>query len=452
MRLALLAAALLLTLAAAADAATVTVRPAGQYDEVHYGAAPGETNRVLVAYAGDARSVTITDSGAPITAMAPCVAVDAHTARCTKRPEATVEWLQSTRVELGDGADEVHTTRPGPASIGGVIALGGPGDDLLDGGAGSDTLDGGGGTDVLLGGEENDALTDGDADTTANADVLDGGAGADTVSYARRSAPVRVTLGDALPDGAPGEGDTVRGVEGATGGTGNDRLIGDAGANRLLGGAGDDTLVGDPAAGTPAAAAGRNTTARTAADPRATTARASAAAGDTLRGGAGDDTVRGGAGDDDLRGDRGTDLITCGRGIDLVHEPKRGERLERACEAIRYAFDVAREDSLLFSPHPYATSPATARFSIGCPERERLDGEPSRCTGTLTLREASSARRLIGRGILAGRFGRDAPPVRVALTALGRRLAQRHAGVDVTATIAGRGLQTRSWTFPLRVR
>jgi hypothetical protein len=405
----------MLALPAAAEGATVTVRLAGQYDEVHYVAGAGEANRVVVAYAGDARTVTITDPGATIAAAAPCVAVDPHTAVCTKRPAADVEWLQSTRVELGDGADEVRTTRPGPAPIGGVIALGGPGDDRLDGGAGADVLDGGGGTDVLLGGDEFDVLSDGDADGAAGPDRLDGGAGRDTVSYAQRSAAVHVDLADAGPDGAPGEGDTVRGVESATGGAGADRLVGDAGRNELAGGAGDDTLVG-------------------------------ADEDDVLFGGAGADTLRGGSGADILGGERGTDLVSCGRGIDLVHEPKRGEWLETGCETIRYAFGVAREDSLLFSPHPYAPT----RFSIGCPQREALDGEPSRCDGTLTLREAGSARRLIGRGRLVGRFGREAPPVRVALTALGRRLAGRRAGVDVTATIAGRGLPTRSWSITLR--
>jgi hypothetical protein len=417
-----------LVVPAAAPAATVTVRddPGSQYDEVHYVAEPGEANRVLVAYAGDARSVTVSDPGALVRAVAPCVAVDAHTARCTKRPQATVEWLQSTRVELGDGGDELRTTRPGPAPIGGVIASGGAGDDRLDGGAGSDVLDGGGGVDTLLGGAGFDTLADGDADGAADGDVLDGGADLDTVSYAHRRRSVRVTLGDATPDGAPGEQDAVRGIENAVGGRGADRLTGDPTPNELRGGAGDDTLTGR---GAGALAKG---------EPP----------GDRLFGGAGDDTLRGGDGSDVLSGEHGTDLVTCGRGIDLVHEPKRGEWLQRGCETIRYAFGPANEDSLLFSPHPFAA----ARFSIGCPHREALDGEPARCDGTLTLREAASARRLIGRGRLVGRLGREARPVRVALTPLGRRLARRRAGVDVTATLAGRGLPTRSWTIPLRTR
>jgi hypothetical protein len=423
MRFLLAATLLLAALPATASAATVTVTG----DEVRYAAAPGEANRVLVAYAGDARSVTITDPGAVITPYGPCVALDARTARCTRRPEAEVEWLQSTRVELGDGDDEVQTTRPGPAPIGGVIAFGGPGDDRLDGGAGSDMLDGGGGTDVLLGGDGFDTLADGDTDAGANADTLDGGAQRDTVSYAQRTGPVRVQLGDALADGAPGEGDVIRAVEGATGGAGDDRLVGDRGLNELTGGPGDDALIG---------LGGEDDD----------------GFGDRLRGGAGDDTLRGGDGPDDLRGERGTDLVTCGRGPDIVDEPKRGEWLERGCDAIRYSFGVAGEDSLLFRPHPRATTRTSARFAVGCPNRELLDGEESRCRGTLTLREASSGRRLIGRGVLAGRLGHAAPPVRVTLTPLGRRLARRGVGVDVTATIAGRGIPTRSWTFALRTR
>jgi Ca2+-binding RTX toxin-like protein len=421
-------AAALLLAPATGSAATVTVRAADRHtDEVHYVAAPGEPNRLLVSYAGDARSVTVSDPGAVIVPLGSCTAIDLHTARCVKRPQTSTEFLQSTRAELGDLGDEVRTFRPTPFPIGGVVADGGPGDDLLDGGAGPDRLDGGGGTDTLLGGALSDVLTDGDADGAPNADVLDGGAGHDRVSYARRSGPVRVGLGDARTDGAPGEGDAVRDVEDATGGAGADRLVGDGRMNGLSGGAGDDVLLGR---------GGQSATGLS----------------ELLRGGPGRDRIRGGAGPDAIVPGRDTDRVGCGRAADIVSEPQRGELLGRRCELIRFAFGETREDSLSFSPHPRSVTVGVATFRLGCPSFELLDGELSSCRGPLTLREAAGARRLLGRGLVADSGRRPSFRVRVALGALGRRLAARPAGVRATASIRGRRLPTRAWTIRLRER
>jgi hypothetical protein len=198
-RVAVLLAALAAASAAAptpADAATLLVRPdpdsafpeegepGPTEDEVFYAAAPGERNRLLVAYAGDALSVTVTDPGAVVTPGESCTAVDEHTVRCVPRSGGLSTFLQAVRADLGDLGDEVRTTRPGPAPIGGVRANGGPGDDRLFGGAGPDVLDGGGGRDELYGGAEGDVVTDGDLDGAAGdagpgADVLAGGGGVD---------------------------------------------------------------------------------------------------------------------------------------------------------------------------------------------------------------------------------------------------------------------------------
>jgi hypothetical protein len=422
----LIALAALLLAPAAAQAATVTVRPADRFtDEVHYVAAPGELNRLLVSYAGDARSVTVSDPGAVIVATGSCTSIDPHSARCVKRPEASSDFLQSTRAELLDGDDEVRTFRPTPFPIGGVIAFGGPGNDLLDGGAGPDRLNGGGGTDTLLGGDSTDVLTDGDTDELANADVLDGGPGEDAVSYRNRSGPVRVDLGDEGTDGASAEGDVVRAIESATAGAGDDRLVGDGGLNALTGGAGDDVLFG------------RGGTSPTGLP-------------EILRGGTGRDRIRGGAGPDAIVPGRGRDRPGCGRGTDAISWPQAGELLGRRCEVVRFPFGETREDTLSFSPHPRAVTTAAATFRLACPDFALLDGELASCRGPLTLRDG--ARRLLGRGTIADSGQRASFPVRVDLNARGRRLASRRDGVVATASIRGRRLPARDWTIRLRAR
>lgn len=420
----LVALALLLCAPATASAATVTVRPEPgheKYDEVHYVAGPGEANRVLVAYV-DFDTITITDPGAVIAATALCVSVDAHTATCKEGEDRSIT---QTRVELGDGDDEVASTRPGAAPLGSIVASGGPGDDRLDGSAGSDELDGGGGTDTLLGGDGLDLLVDGDPDAAAGPDVLDGGPHVDEVSYAHRTGPVAVTLDDEAGDGAPGEGDVLRGVERVSGGAGDDRLTGGAEPTILDGRGGDDVLV---------AGSGKRESGYT----------------NALDGGAGDDRLVGGDEADVLQGGGGTDSFTCGHGEDVVREPRRGELLGRACNRVEWSINNSDEDHLSFDPRPRSVRGGIAVFRLACPSLGILDGEPSRCRGPLTLREQSGGRRLLGRGTVADAHEHDDFDVRVALTALGRRLAARPRGVIAAASIRGRGLPARSWTIRLR--
>jgi hypothetical protein len=437
-------AAMLAATPAVAQAATVVVRPdpdsaypeegdpEPSADEVYYVAGPGERNRLVVAYAGDAESVTVTDPGAVITPGTSCTSVDPHTARCVPRPGGLSSYLQAARAELGDLDDEVRTTRPGPAPIGGVRANGGPGDDRLFGGAGSDVLDGGGGRDELYGGADSDVVTDGDRDGAAGdagpgADLLDGGSGVDEVSYAQRTAPVAVRLADPAPDGEAGEQDVVRGFENATGGRGDDRLVGTRRVNALAGGAGDDVLI---------ALGGRD----------------SNGLGDRLSGGRGADRLDGGDGPDSLAPGPGRDRVACGRGRDLVHDPQGGELLSRACEEVHWTFGSTGEDSLGFAPHPRRTTRTAVTFRLACPTFEELDGEPASCRGTVTLREARGAHRVLGRGRIADAGRRDTFDVRIALTRTGRRLAARAGGVVTTISIRGRNLPSVRWTIRLRAR
>ena len=137
----------------------------------------------------------------------------------------------------------------------------------------SDSLSGDAAANVLEGGRGNDTLSGG-----GGADKLLGGTGFDVLSYVGDVTGVTVNLEAGTADGGEATGDTMEGIEGVWGGSGNDRLIGDSYANELLGYAGNDTLIG----------------------------------------GGGDDTVMGGAGDDLLTGGTGADVLDGGEGVDLA--------------------------------------------------------------------------------------------------------------------------------------
>jgi Ca2+-binding RTX toxin-like protein len=142
---------------------------------------------------------------------------------------------------------------------------GGAGDDLLVGGDGNDFLDGNGGNDDLRGGAGDDAISGHGGDDTIDggtgADNMHGHDGVDTVTYASRTEPVSVTLllpcgstpergcldgqtNDGQTSGQVGEDDTVIAVENATGGSGNDTLLGSSAANVVRGGGGNDSIDG----------------------------------------------------------------------------------------------------------------------------------------------------------------------------------------------------------------
>lgn len=245
------------------------------------------------------------------------------------------------RIDGGDGADDIH---------------GNGGDDLITGGAGADLIDGGAGYDIasyagntigitvdlvagtasdgdqltgiegLIGGSGDDHLI-GNAggnilEGGAGADLIDGGAGYDTVSFASHTTAVTVDL----DLGTTSDGDTLISIEAATGGAGNDHLIGDAGNNVLDGGAGADLIDGG----------GGNdyvSFAYRLSPVSASLSTGTSSDGDSfisienLIGGwaddqlTGDDTANhlsGGAGDDLLAGLGGADVLDGGDGFDTV--------------------------------------------------------------------------------------------------------------------------------------
>jgi Ca2+-binding RTX toxin-like protein len=387
---------------AAADAATVSVFGGPSGPEVRYAAAAGETNHLNVAYAGDARSVTVTDPGATIVAGDGCVNDDDHTATC--RP-LDGGFLQHTVAALGDGGDSVTTSRPPGPPIGGVDADGGPGDDLLDGGAGSDTLAGGDGSDTLLGGDGGDYIRADAADTVA------GGPGTfDTLSREDDTAGVEIDLTSA----------TTPGFENAVGGSGNDNLAGIAQGSRLEGRGGDDHLWGE-------------------------------AGDDTLDGGPGEDDLRGNGGNDILRGGEGVDSwIGCHTGTDIAINPHAGELLRRSCERLQFSFGDEGLDSMSWRPNPTILSKGRIRHELTCPRTELLDGSTAACRGTLTLRAAHRAHALIGRASFKRATEAGAFRVRITLTRRGRALAKRHHGVVTTARVSGINIPTRAWTYRLQ--
>lgn len=140
----------------------------------------------------------------------------------------------------------------GAAFAGALTVFGGEGNDTLTGGDGVDEINGGPGKDVIAGGAGNDTLNGDEGDDTFDqgtepdgADVISGGDGIDIVSYGKRTNAVSVTIGAGADDGESGENDAIDGTcEGATGGSGDDTLVGDANDNILSGGPGNDILRG----------------------------------------------------------------------------------------------------------------------------------------------------------------------------------------------------------------
>jgi RTX calcium-binding nonapeptide repeat (4 copies) len=129
----------------------------------------------------------------------------------------------------------------------------------FDAGAGDDVVTGGGctGSQVDLGPGDDRAVVNGTVNGGPGRDVLIpgpgvgpntilGGDGVDTVSYENRTAnlPVTITLNNATDDGQQGLDLVAADVENATGGAGNDTIIGNDGPNELQGGPGNDVIDG----------------------------------------------------------------------------------------------------------------------------------------------------------------------------------------------------------------
>jgi hypothetical protein len=244
---------------ALAQAANVTAPEpvAGAPRILTYAAVAGETNQP--AFTREGTNVVVRDPAVTLVAAAPCAAPDIHTVVCPDAPTrisqvvATLDDMPDTAVV---GITDVTTSLnggPGKDSITGSDG----GVDVIDGAGDEDTGNGRGGDDTLLdgiadaapnhlfGGPGDDALRGG-----SGPDQIDGGDGFDTFTYNDRgpdaASGVSVALagGAATGAGAPGENDTLAGIENLQGTAKNDSLVGDDGANTIQGLDGDDTITG----------------------------------------------------------------------------------------------------------------------------------------------------------------------------------------------------------------
>ena len=383
--------------ASPASAATVTLRVDPRntnFAGIVYRAAAGEANRLTITFTEEFRTIRVVDTGATITASGPqCRSIDANTAECTVAGVPGVLQLLGANVALADLDDVVVSEGPG------LVANGGPGDDSLRGTSGvAGTLNGGGGRDTLVGGSNSDLLIDGDASGAADADTLDGRGDADAVSYATRTARVRVDLADPAPDGERGENDVLRSVERVRGGEAGDFIGGTRGFNTLDGHGGDDRIFGR-------------------------------AGEDFISGGPGDDELTGGDGVDSLIGDSGADAlaggaggdtlfvrhagpdsVSCGPGRgDVVVCPNRRDLTDPDCEEASFGFSDGRRIEL--APHPVRRERGSLTFELSCPSSEALDGLTIPMSGSIALRRSTGRQVQLGRGdIPAGpgrRCGRD---------------------------------------------
>ncbi|KRB32882.1 hypothetical protein ASD99_19450 [Mesorhizobium sp. Root695] len=174
------------------------------------------------------------------------------------------------QVSAVDGDGDVSATQSldihqVAASSGGSFSL--PGfagtvNDVIAGSMHTDTISGGGGTDIA-------DYTGSVAAVSIN--LTDAGGASGVHGTPSNPSDGNITGGDAL-------GDTLTGIEGLIGGSGDDYLFGNSGANYLAGGLGNDMLRGEGGA-------------------------------DTLIGGAGNDLLVGGAGSDTLTGGTGADTF-----------------------------------------------------------------------------------------------------------------------------------------------
>ncbi len=294
----------------------------------------------------------------------------------------------------GDRVDGTPTTVGAiNASVadGGTL-IGGADDDALSGSNAGDILEGGPGDDALVGGKGNDVLRGGPGDDglvpgEGTNQTVDGGEGTqDSISFGAETVPVAVSFDGVANDGPQGRPVTITGVEAATGGLGDDTLVGDAGFNHLYGLSGNDTVDG---------------------------------------GGGGHDVLRGGPGDDTMRARDASPLfgdVACASGADA---------------AIVDVLDIVAADceTVDRAPAPPGFVPPGSQGAGGT--------AGDRVAPVLTVTVGKSIRRSrLGRGVSVRVRTNERATVSVELLATARRVASTAALTDnlVLARVTRRGL------------
>jgi Ca2+-binding RTX toxin-like protein len=143
---------------------------------LRYTDALGETNNLTISQAGD--TYTISDTGATISAPAPCAGSGTATVTCNVAGIALLDVLAD------DQSDTISITASRNANI-----MAGTGDDTVTADSGNDTISGSLGNDCIVSGSGDDQLTGG-----RGRDTLDGGSGNDTLRGDSGSDPSNLLL------------------------------------------------------------------------------------------------------------------------------------------------------------------------------------------------------------------------------------------------------------------
>ena len=213
---------------------------------------------IRITHGGQGWTVT---NGAGIFAGEGCVSVTSNATAVACAGDAALVVVTGNA-----GSDNLVIDPSVPASAkvrvngnaGGDTLVGGPEDDVLEAGEnyngpdnGNDVLHGEGGNDVLYADPGADQLDGGIGEDLLVSSVevcqghrFDGGAGEDTVSYARSTTGVRMTLGGSGgPAGCGSLDQILSNNESLEGSDGPDVMTGDNGENSFLGHLGADTFI-----------------------------------------------------------------------------------------------------------------------------------------------------------------------------------------------------------------
>jgi Ca2+-binding RTX toxin-like protein len=219
-------------------------------------------------------------------------------------------------LEGGEGHDMLY------GEAGADRLFGGSGNDTLYGSSGTDLIEGNSGEDIIFGGDDNDKLNGGSGNDLLvggkGSDSLEGGTGDDTIWTSEQSDGFFSGSAESISE----DSEEIHSRNHASGGDGNDLIIGNIGYDRIHGQEGDDTIFGRH---------GR----------------------DEIFGGAGDDILSGGPDDDRISGGPGRDIFVMrpGDGTDRITDFENGASAEQGDKIDITAYGMGYDD-ILFEADP----------------------------------------------------------------------------------------------------